>query len=127
MSASYIQLFFLSDTPKSSNMKSKAAKCDEAKIPSKKDSERCAASTRPDVIPKSPATHSLQNKKGDWAFFMMDVVRVSSAILLNIVNIVGLGVAAQRIGFSLHPSHGVLWFSHLSSKHSDGWIREIRR
>lgn len=68
--ASYILLFFLSDSPKSSNMKSKSAKCEEAKVPSKKDSERRAVSMRPDAIPKSPG---VQHKKGNWAIFMMEL------------------------------------------------------
>ncbi|XP_058246217.1 MAP7 domain-containing protein 1a isoform X4 [Hemibagrus wyckioides] len=48
---------------KSQDVKSSIAKCEEAKTLSKKETERRTVSTRPDVIPKSPAAPSPQNKK----------------------------------------------------------------
>ncbi|XP_017330889.1 MAP7 domain-containing protein 1a isoform X2 [Ictalurus punctatus] len=50
-------------SPKSPDLKSNTAACEESKTPSKKDAERQAVTTRPDVIPKSPGTPSPQNKK----------------------------------------------------------------
>lgn len=75
MAASYI-LFFLSDSPKSPDVKSHTAKCEEAKIPLKKETERRTVTMRPNVIPKSPMTPSPQNKKGNWALFMVELVGV---------------------------------------------------
>ncbi|XP_027005356.2 MAP7 domain-containing protein 1a isoform X3 [Tachysurus fulvidraco] len=50
-------------SPKSQDVKSSIAKCEEATTTSKKETERRTVATRPDVIPKSPATPSPQNKK----------------------------------------------------------------
>ncbi|XP_053488206.1 MAP7 domain-containing protein 1a isoform X4 [Ictalurus furcatus] len=50
-------------SPKSPDVKSNTAACEESKTPSKKDAECQAVTTRPDVIPKSPGTPSPQNKK----------------------------------------------------------------
>ncbi|XP_060725956.1 MAP7 domain-containing protein 1a [Tachysurus vachellii] len=50
-------------SPKSQDVKSSIAKCEEAMTPLKKETERRTVATRPDVIPKSPATPSPQNKK----------------------------------------------------------------
>lgn len=70
--AAFYHLFVLSlsDSPKSQDVKSSIAKCEEAMTPSKKETERRTVATRPDVIPKSPATPSPQNKKGKCVLYM---------------------------------------------------------
>lgn len=60
-----ILLFFLSDSPRSPDVKANAAKCEEAKTPSKKQTERRAIAARSDAVPKSPATPSPRHKKGN--------------------------------------------------------------
>ncbi|KAI5106349.1 MAP7 domain-containing protein 1 isoform X4 [Silurus meridionalis] len=51
------------DSPKSPDVTSNTDKCEEVKASSKKHAERRSVATRPDVIPKSPATPSPQSKK----------------------------------------------------------------
>ncbi|XP_046703343.1 MAP7 domain-containing protein 1a isoform X2 [Silurus meridionalis] len=50
-------------SPKSPDVTSNTDKCEEVKASSKKHAERRSVATRPDVIPKSPATPSPQSKK----------------------------------------------------------------